>query len=236
MADCYGCPYRWHDEDCEYCGARGDEIIDGKSYKKESCPYYVEYKTGSSSGSSSSYSSSSASNINPKKGGKCWSCKYCDDIGTPDGDGEYYRKCTKSGHEYLDTCKFYCSDYVWDGKYAENSPSGSSTTSSSGAGCGIAIIVIIVLAIVAGSIFVFPKVFSGYSEKKEVTVSQQITAVVCNVNYALNMRDAASSDGNVITTVPKGETVVVLEQGEEYCLVEYGEYQGYCATECLEIQ
>lgn len=69
MADCYGCPYRWHDEDCEYCSAKGDEIIDGKSYKKENCSYYKEY-LASKSASNSSYSSSSSSSgsgIDPKK-------------------------------------------------------------------------------------------------------------------------------------------------------------------------
>lgn len=53
--------------------------------------------------------------IDPKKGGKCWSCQYCEDIATQDDNpsGSYYRKCTKSGREYIDTCCNYCSDYVW---------------------------------------------------------------------------------------------------------------------------
>lgn len=65
--------------------------------------------------------------IDPKKGGKCWSCKYCEDIATQDDNpsGSYYRKCTKSGREYIDTCCNYCSDYVWDGQYEENSSSSS---------------------------------------------------------------------------------------------------------------
>lgn len=69
--------------------------------------------------------------IDPKKGGKCWSCKYCEDIATQDDNpsGSYYRKCTKSGKQYIDTCSFYCSDYVWDGTHTENS-SSSSTSSS----------------------------------------------------------------------------------------------------------
>ena len=66
MADCYGCPYRWHDSDCEYCSAKGDEIIDSKSYSKETCSIYRSYaesqgKSVSSSGSSSSGGSSSSS-------------------------------------------------------------------------------------------------------------------------------------------------------------------------------
>ncbi len=68
----------------------------------------------------------------PKKGGKCWSCKYCEDIATQTNNpaGSYYRKCNKSGHEYVDTCKFSCSDYVWDGKDEDFRPSTTSTASS----------------------------------------------------------------------------------------------------------
>lgn len=34
------CLYHWHDEDCEYCHAIGDEIIDTKSYSYSTCSYY----------------------------------------------------------------------------------------------------------------------------------------------------------------------------------------------------
>lgn len=62
MARCgRSCPYHWHDEDCEYCSARGDEVIDLKNYSYDTCPYYQEYqaqrglqKTGSSSGGENS--------------------------------------------------------------------------------------------------------------------------------------------------------------------------------------
>ncbi len=71
-------------------------------------------------------------NIKPQKGGKCWSCKFCEDIATQTNNecGSYYRKCTKNGHEYIDTCKFSCTDYVWDGKDEDFRPSATSTTSS----------------------------------------------------------------------------------------------------------
>ena len=71
--------------------------------------------------------------IDPKKGGKCWSCKYCEDIATQTNDpsGSYFRKCNKSGHEYIDTCRFSCSDYVWDGKDEDFRPSATSTSYSS---------------------------------------------------------------------------------------------------------
>ena len=67
MANCSGCPYRWHDEDCEYCSAKNDEVIDLKSYSKETCGIYKAYRESqgystdtSSSGSSSGSSSSSS--------------------------------------------------------------------------------------------------------------------------------------------------------------------------------
>lgn len=173
MADCYGCPYRWHDEDCEYCGAQGDMILDGMSIKKENCPYYIAYmeargkQVSSSSSTSSSYSSS-----------------------------------------------------------------------SSGSGCGIAVIVVIVLMVLGAiGIFFVPNML-GTSEKKTAisAPAEQKTAIVCNVNNALNMRDAASPDSNVITTIPKGETVTILEEGTDYHYVQYGENKGYCAAEHLEIQ
>lgn len=70
--------------------------------------------------------------INPKEGGRCWSCKHCEDIATQTNNpsGSYYRKCTKSGHEYVDTCKFHCTDYVWDGKHEENVPSTHTSSAS----------------------------------------------------------------------------------------------------------
>lgn len=49
MADCSGCPYHWHDPDCEYCSKKGDEVIDLKNYSTDTCSYYKEYinSTGS---------------------------------------------------------------------------------------------------------------------------------------------------------------------------------------------
>ena len=74
--------------------------------------------------------------IDPKKGGKCWSCQYCEDIGTHQYEDHetYMRKCNRSGHEYVDACQTQCSDYAWDGKTPENTvpSSGSSSVSSSG--------------------------------------------------------------------------------------------------------
>ena len=62
MANCSGCPYHWHDSDCEYCSARNDEVIDLKNYSKSTCSYYKAYEEnrGTSGGGSSSGGSSSS--------------------------------------------------------------------------------------------------------------------------------------------------------------------------------
>lgn len=77
--------------------------------------------------------------IDPYKGGKCWSCKYCEDVGYYDEnlDSVYKRKCNYPGEDYLDFCSKSCWKYVWDGKdskfnYTSRSvPSGSYYDSSS---------------------------------------------------------------------------------------------------------
>lgn len=59
--------------------------------------------------------------VDPKKGGKCWSCKFCEDIGTQtcEDDVTYVRKCNKSDKVYIEKCDDTCADYVWDGHTAE---------------------------------------------------------------------------------------------------------------------
>lgn len=70
--------------------------------------------------------------IDPKKGGQCWSCQHCEDIATQtnNSSGSYFRKCTKSGHEYVATCEFHCRDYVWDGKHDEFFKASASSSAS----------------------------------------------------------------------------------------------------------
>lgn len=90
--------------------------------------------------------------IDPYKGGKCWSCKYCEDVGYHDEDLDsvYKRKCNHPSKDYLDSCTKYCSSYVFDGKdsrfdYTTKSvpsgsyySSGSSSSSSSSSGTSYA--------------------------------------------------------------------------------------------------
>lgn len=82
--------------------------------------------------------------IDPYKGGKCWSCKYCEDVGYYDEnlDTVYKRKCSYPGKDYLEYCTKYCASYVWDGKDSEfnytcrSVPSGSYYDSKSTASSG----------------------------------------------------------------------------------------------------
>lgn len=175
MADCYGCPYRWHDSDCEYCSAKNDEIIDYKPYTKENCPYYKEYRAAKDSQSSSSSSSSS-----------------------------------------------------------------SYSSSDSNPGCGIVVIIAIIVAVIWAGVTFVPRFFGAKqgSESSQATTqaSEVTTAIVNTESSPLNMRETASTDGKVITTIPKGETVQILERGTEWHYVQYGEYRGYCSASYLQIR
>ena len=177
MANCSGCPFRWHDSDCEYCSAKNDEIIDLKSYSKETCPIYQEYRAAKNADSSSSSSSS-----------------------------------------------------------------GSYSSSSDGSGCGCFIIVAIIVVIIAAAITFLPQLFGGKQETKDAqsttqaSVTSETTAIVDTEGSPLNMRQAASTDSEIVTTIPKGETVQILEMGTEWHYVQYGDYRGYCYASYLQIQ
>ncbi|NLI22588.1 MAG: SH3 domain-containing protein [Clostridiales bacterium] len=62
-----------------------------------------------------------------------------------------------------------------------------------------------------------------------------ISATVNTASGSLNLRAAASTAAQVLTTVPQGETVTVLEQGDTWCQVRYGLYAGYVMTQYLLI-
>lgn len=60
--------------------------------------------------------------IEPKKAGQCWSCKYCKDIGTQTCEDcvTYVRQCSHPGRDVIDKCEHRCADYVWDGTHKEH--------------------------------------------------------------------------------------------------------------------
>lgn len=183
MADCYGCPYRWHDTDCEYCSAQNDMILDLKSIKKENCPIYQEYEEnrrreraasgGSSSGSSSSSYSSSSSSYSSSSGGSSVGC---------------------------------------------------------GIGCAVVAVIIIIIALLTTGVFSF----SAKKEAEIVPAAQ--TAVVYNVDEAANMRDKPGGDNKLIVSIPKGETVEIVDKSGKWWLVRYGEYEGYCNSKYLKVK
>ena len=168
MANCYGCPYRWHDEDCEYCSAKNDEVIDLKSYSKETCNIYRAYaeSQGKPVGSSSSSSSS---------------------------------------------------DY-------------DLSTKGCGIGCAIVFVVVVIIALLTTGTISLDKIKAPFKQ----TATQ--TAIVYNVDEAANMRDKPGGENELIVSIPKGETVEIVDKSGKWWLVRYGEYEGYCNSKYLDIQ
>ena len=196
--------------------------------------------------------------VDPKRCGKCWSCKHCSDLGTYryEDHVSYMRKCTKSGHEYVDSCQSYCSDYEWDGHttdYSGSSSSSSSYSSSSststtddssgcGKGCLIAIIVIAILAAIA---FFVPNIFSA--SENEVTKepvqyeaqyeeSLNISAKVNTKSDSLNLRGGPSTKYDTVGTLPKGAQVTIHHKEGNWAYVEYDGVFGWCSGNYLKEQ
>lgn len=200
--------------------------------------------------------------IDPKKGGKCWSCKYCEDIGTYQYEDytSYMRKCNKSGHDYVDKCQFYCSDYVWDGHTEVPGGSSSSSSSSSSSysssssssdlqaledtnkGCFIGIIVLVVLAAIG--FFISQGFFGGKAEEAPAKdpasyeavyeESLNISAKVDTNSKSLNLRAGPSKDYDVVGTLPKGATVTIHKKEGKWAYVEYKGKCGWCSTSYLK--
>lgn len=204
--------------------------------------------------------------IDPSRCGKCWSCKHCEDIGTFTYEDylSYMRKCTKYGHDYVDSCQVSCSDYEWDGHTPENGKSSSSSSSyssssssysssssssysssSDSSGCGkVFLIIAIVSAILAFLAFGGMK-FLGFGAKKVPASStsgstyettMHISAVVSTSGSNLRMRSGPSTDYEVVGSIPNGSTVTMLDQDGSWALVEYNGTTGWCSTKYLTEQ
>lgn len=74
---------------------------------------------------------------------------------------------------------------------------------------------------------------TGDSNTADETTAE--TATVSVDASAANLRAARSADATALTAIPNGTTVTLLEQGTEWCKVEYGSYQGYVQTQYLII-
>lgn len=206
------------------------------------------------------------SSIDPKKGGKCWSCKYCEDIGTYqyEDSTSYMRKCNKSGHDYVDSCQTYCNDYVWDGKTPENggSSSGTTTTSSttstpsgssykkSSGGSGIVgtifIILLFIGLIACAFIFLKPAVSEKQAESTTSAPTEFIDtqspsvegtpAIVVTDSSDLRMRSGPSTDYEVVGSVPKGASVIITDRDGSWAYVIYEDLAGWCYADYLQEQ
>lgn len=52
----------------------------------------------------------------------------------------------------------------------------------------------------------------------------------------LALRDAPSTDGRLLTRMDRGSMVTLLRQEGDWCLVQYGQQQGYCAARYLSAE
>ena len=60
-------------------------------------------------------------------------------------------------------------------------------------------------------------------------------ALVSLTASTLNMREAASMESPVMLEIPRGETVIVTEAGDEWCRVRYHGVTGFCVTHYLSL-
>lgn len=76
---------------------------------------------------------------------------------------------------------------------------------------------------------------SGFVSADYVTTEQYhpMTAVIATKSDPLNLRETASKSGKIITTIPKGTTVNVIEYGDDWCYISWGQYYGYASTDYL---
>lgn len=75
-------------------------------------------------------------------------------------------------------------------------------------------------------------VFAKYITDKEPLVSLGVRYINTQVD-PLALRDQPSTSGKLLTRMDRGETVTLLKHLGDWCLVQYGQQQGYCATRYL---
>lgn len=202
--------------------------------------------------------------IDPYKGGKCWSCKYCEDVGYYDEnlDTVYKRKCNYPGKEYLEYCTKYCVSYVWDGKDSQfnytcrsvpsgsyydsesTSSSGSSSSSyssssssgSSGGGKGCVIALIVIALLIGAAVFFLTKPASLGVSKQETTSQSASNHKTATIQHTgnVNLRKKASSKSDIITSMAPGTTVQILDETENWAKVTFEDKTGWCFKKYLK--
>lgn len=60
-------------------------------------------------------------------------------------------------------------------------------------------------------------------------------AVVSTSGGSLNLRAAATTSASILTTIPNGQLITLLEQGDRWCWVQYNNVTGYVMTRYLRI-
>lgn len=132
--------------------------------------------------------------IDPKNYRQCWSCKYCEDVGTHTYEDyvTYMRQCSHSRLDVIDKVPLHCEHYVWDGttrefwresasasSYRNSSSSGSgpsgSTSGSESDGSFLLGILVIVGALVLIGIVI--SLFNRATEPKEAQLPENIQSI-----------------------------------------------------------
>lgn len=60
-----------------------------------------------------------------------------------------------------------------------------------------------------------------------------LTAVINTKNDPLNLRSSPSTDSSIVTEIPKGTTVTVIDYYSDWCYIQWNDYTGYASTEYL---
>ncbi len=69
---------------------------------------------------------------------------------------------------------------------------------------------------------------------EEATTETSLTAIVATESGSLNMRMEGRAGSTILTTIPKGATVMVTNRGDTWCGATYGGYSGYVMTVYLQ--
>ena len=135
------------------------------------------------------------------------------------------------------------SDY--DSEWLDADPEAGGTYNYSSPGCGAIIMIPIIIAI----LFCLTTLNDYLSSKKDAGPTTETTsssvegsedtykkAVVKTSSQPLSMREQPSSTATVICGIPKGTTVTVLEQQEDWWYVEYDGKKGWCSAKYLSME
>ena len=188
--------------------------------------------------------------VNPEKYGKCWSCKYCEDIGTYTYENQqmHMRKCRCNGKKYSDTCDKFCNNYIWDGKTPEEwkkTESKKSAISSRAKLIKILIIAAIatVILVIAGlMLYTYftaetaprPTIADIEPEtiEEEATTEPAKTAYVSAEN-GLNLRTAPDTASDIIVLMEANAEIDVIKTENGWAYVNHNGTYGWCSENYL---